>query len=143
MEIHYNNFLEAIYDFKTIKIIIPVVATFIGYSIFYYQCYLMALSLRIPISLFGVIFCISISSLMSLIPITISGIGTRDATLIFLFSLLGLTKEAAVSFSIIFLSIVYITTAIFGGIAWWKKALRIRMISKLNVTPQGVENQKK
>lgn len=119
-----NYFFDAIDDFKNIKLYIPVITTFIAYAIFYYQCYLMALSLEISISFLNVIFCISIANLISLIPISISGIGTRDASLIFLFSYLGLTKEAAVSFSIIFLFILYASVGVFGGIAWWMKPLK-------------------
>jgi uncharacterized membrane protein YbhN (UPF0104 family) len=52
----------------------------------------------------------AISNLISFIPISISGLGTRDATLIYLFSLIDLTPELAVSYAflvfITFLSVV-------------------------------------
>lgn len=125
IEIYYNNFFNAIDDFKNIKMLIPIAASLLAYFIFYCSCYLMVLSLGIQISFSNIIFCISIANIISLIPISISGIGTRDATLILLFSFLGLNKEVAMSFSIIFLAILYLSIGIFGGIACLKKPLKI------------------
>jgi glycosyltransferase 2 family protein len=129
MDLHYSSFFEAMNDFKSMKILIPIAASFFAYFIFYFSCYLMAASLGIQISFLNIIYCVSVANLISLIPISISGIGTRDATLIFLFSLLGLNKEAAVGFSIIFLSILYIFNATFGFMAWLKKPLNNKHLS--------------
>jgi len=124
IERQFKHFFDATAEFKSIKLLVPVIASFIAYSIFFYQCHLMIISLGIHISSFNLIFCISIANLISLIPISISGIGTRDATLIILFSYLELSKEAAVSFSILFVFLLYLSLGVFGGIAWWLKPLK-------------------
>ena len=111
-----------------IRMVIPVGASFAAYIVFYYQCYLMALALGINISLTALIYCISISTLISFIPVTISGIGTSDTTLIYLFSILGLNRELAVSYSIFFLACMYVSVGIMDGIAYWKKPLKNRMV---------------
>ena len=45
---------------------------------------------------------------VQLIPVSVSGLGTRDAALIFLFSQIGVGKEAAVAFSIMKLFVMFV-----------------------------------
>jgi uncharacterized protein (TIRG00374 family) len=59
-----------------------------------------------------------IVTLVELLPISVSGLGTRDATVIYFFSVVGLSSAAAVSFSIGYLLIgTYVTAA--PGFALW------------------------
>ena len=51
------------------------------------------------------------------LPVFVMGIGTRDAALVFFFSLVGLSAEAAVSFSLMML-LVYAITGLVGLVAW-------------------------
>jgi glycosyltransferase 2 family protein len=132
-EIHFNNFFDALNDFKSIKILIPITVSFAANLIFYFSVYLIALSLRIQISYFNVMLCISIVSVISLIPVSISGIGTRDVTLVVLFPIIGLSKESAIGFSLVFLLVLHVCNAIFGGIAWWRKPLKMEVISGFNM----------
>lgn len=84
-------------------------------------CFIIAKAIGINISIIYVLIVISISSLISLLPISISGIGTREATTIFLLSFKGISPELAILFSIL----VAITTtwffAVLGAILWIKK----------------------
>ncbi|MCX5752609.1 MAG: lysylphosphatidylglycerol synthase domain-containing protein, partial [Candidatus Krumholzibacteria bacterium] len=91
------------------------------------QCYLIADALDISISFLNIAFCISAANLISLLPISISGIGTRDATMIAMFSMLHLSRESAVSFSIMFLFISNISACVIGAIAWFRKPLKVRV----------------
>ena len=68
---------------------------------------------------------IAISRLIGLIPISISGLGTRDATLIYLFSLIGLKPELAVGYSFLIFVTFFIFNGIIGSVAWWIKPLPI------------------
>ena len=67
-------------------------------------CYLIALSLSLNISYWYLLISIAISSLIALLPISISGLGTREATFIFLFSIINIVPEEAVSFSLLVLA---------------------------------------
>ena len=66
--------------------------------------YLIALSLGLNISYWYLLVSLAISSLVALLPISISGLGTREATFIFLFSIINIVPEEAVSFSLLILA---------------------------------------
>jgi len=100
----------------------PLLLSLSAYLIGFFQCYLISVALNIPIFFPYLVFCIAIVNLVSLIPISIAGIGTRDATLIGLFSVLGLEPESAVSFSLTYLFVFNISIAFMGLFAWWKKS---------------------
>ena len=73
------------------------------------------------------IIVLSLSMLISLIPVSIYGIGTRDALVIFLFALKGIDAERAIMFSMLLL-LALIATTVFGFIAWILKPIRIKDI---------------
>ena len=58
-------------------------------------------------------------NMIELIPISFSGIGTRDVAMIFFMGLLSISNEAAVAYSLMILIVIYIE-AIPGLIYWIK-----------------------
>ena len=77
------------------------------WGIYFYCLYLISTALLFDLPFFTIVFCVSSSSFISLIPISIAGIGTRDAWLIFIFKWCGYEAEKAVLFSSFFL-LIYI-----------------------------------
>lgn len=73
--------------------------------------YCIARALGLGITYLQVCGVVSISSLVALIPVTISGIGTRDSAIIVLFGVLGLPREAAVAFSLLYLFSIIVNAA--------------------------------
>ncbi len=61
---------------------------------------------------------IPIISMLDLLPISISGIGTRDAALIYLFGIVAIAPEAAIAFSILYLVSSYWLVALVGLVFW-------------------------
>ena len=102
--------------------------TVVVWVMYLFQVYLMSLSLQLPLSFAFVGFSVGISGLVSLLPITVFGVGTRDATFIFLFGLRGLGKESAVALSTLTLAI-FIFSAAIGLMAWVWKPISIRFKS--------------
>jgi uncharacterized protein (TIRG00374 family) len=99
---------------------LPLFFTFLSWLFYYSQVYLLANSLGIKISFFYLSIFVSIAALIALFPVTFQGIGTRDATLVFFFSLLGLTAEKAVALSLTMLLLFTIHALI--GLFFWVKA---------------------
>jgi len=66
----------------------------------------------------------AISNLISFIPISIAGLGTRDATLIYLFSLIGLKPELAVSYAFLVFITFFVCGGLMGAVAWWMKPIK-------------------
>jgi len=106
------------------SLILPSLSTLAAYAILFTQWYLLALSLNLPLSFLEIAIYVSVANLVTLIPISIAGIGTRDATLIVLFSLHGISAESALSYSLLVLFIFYICVAAMAAIAWQIKPLR-------------------
>lgn len=64
--------------------------------------YFIAKGLSIPISLFSLLAYIPIITVISLIPITINGLGLRETAYIYFFSLLNISEAEAMSLSLVF-----------------------------------------
>ena len=75
--------------------------SFLTWIVVYSLTFIVALALNIEISYFILIFILPISTLVAHIPITIAGLGTREASLVGLLSLYGIGAAKAFSMSII------------------------------------------
>ena len=128
-----TGFSDLYNGIKTLNLNQLVLATFMtlfGWVIYFLTMYLLALSIDINIPFLYLATCVSISAVITLIPISISGIGTRDATLMVLFSYLGLSKESAIAFSMMIL-IMFAVNGSIGLIAWLKKPISITKASEI------------
>jgi uncharacterized protein (TIRG00374 family) len=123
-EVRIEAFYRGVDQFRSFRLLIPLALTILTYVFFYTQCFLIARAINIEISYLNVVYCISTANLASLIPISVSGIGTRDATLISMFAVLDLPKESAVVFSILFLFLSNVSSCLIGAIAWFKKPVQ-------------------
>ena len=106
--------------------------TCLSYTVFFIQCYLIAIAMGISIDFITITLFMAISNLISFIPISISGLGTRDAALIYLFSLIGLNPEMAVSYAFLVFIIFFVCGGLMGAVAWWLKPLSINKVSVEN-----------
>jgi uncharacterized protein (TIRG00374 family) len=87
--------------------------------------YLLALSIGIDTGIFFFVLVIPIISLLDLLPISISGIGTRDMALIFLFGLKSISAEQAVAFSLLYLFMSYWLIALIGVSIYFRYPIEI------------------
>jgi hypothetical protein len=94
-----------------------LILSLLAFTIAFFRYYLLILSLNITISFWFFIGSVAIASVVSFIPVSFAGIGTRDATLIYLFGYLGLMQEQAVSFSLLIL-LLLLVNMIIGFICW-------------------------
>lgn len=69
----------------------------------------------------------SIANVISLIPICISALGSLDAALIYLFPLIGLKPELAVSYAFLVFGTVFVSGGLMGAVAWWLKRIELEM----------------
>ena len=120
-----DQFYSGISMLTTSKLVLPSAITIIAYAICFTQYYLLTLALGLSISFFTLMAYMAIVSLVELMPISIAGLGTRDATLIALFSLQSISAESALSYSLLVLFAFHILGAVLGIIAWQIKPLRI------------------
>ena len=123
-KIGFSDLCNGIKTLNANQIVSATFITFFAWVIYFVMMYLFALSLDINIPFLYLATCVSISAVVTLIPISISGIGTRDATLIILFSYLGLSKESAIAFSMMIL-FMYFVAGFIGLVAWLKKPISL------------------
>ena len=126
----FEKFNYSIRQLINYNLINSFLLTLLSYLIFFTQCFLLALALDLSINFILLTLIMAITNLISFIPITVSGLGTREAILILLFSLIGFDSEYAVSYSIIIFSVFYIGGAILGLIAWMINPLDLKIIKK-------------
>jgi uncharacterized protein (TIRG00374 family) len=82
--------------------------------------------LRIDIPLRFIALMMPATTLVELIPITVSGLGTREATVIYFFSVQGIGSATAVGFSITYLLVGTYLNAAVGFVAWLFESRRAR-----------------
>jgi uncharacterized protein (TIRG00374 family) len=128
LSITFNDFYEGLDSLKKNRVIfiISLILSFFSFFVIMCQSYLIALALKIPVSLTFILAIMPVIILIDALPISFSGIGTRDAALIFLFSLVGIAAESAISFSLIILFFNYIVFAFIGFLYWMKNPLKER-----------------
>jgi hypothetical protein len=101
--------------------LLAAVLTVLAYGIFFGQCYLLALALGLPLSYLQVSYTVAIGSLVTLLPISISGLGTREAAIIAYMGTAGIASEPALGFSLLLFATFYVAGGVFGAVAWWIK----------------------
>ena len=100
-------------------LLLAIGLTALAYLLFYGQCYLLALALSLPIDIIRISMAVALGSLVTLIPISISGLGTREAVIVAYLGNAGVAPEAALGFSFLVFATFYIAGGLMGAIAWW------------------------
>jgi len=125
-----NEFNEGINQIINPVLLFGILLTVFSYSLFFFQCFLIAKSIGLQISYFDLALIMSIVNIITFIPISISGLGTREASMISLFKLIGLSTEAAISFSLLIFFVFFICGGLMGFIAWWLNPIKIDFSKK-------------
>jgi hypothetical protein len=102
--------------------------TIIAYLFFFSQCYLLAAALGIPVNFVQTSYAVALGSLVTLIPVSISGLGTREATMIAYLGNIGVSPESALGFSLLVFVTFYIGGGVMGAIAWLIKPVSLQIV---------------
>ncbi|MEK6325172.1 MAG: lysylphosphatidylglycerol synthase transmembrane domain-containing protein [Acidobacteriota bacterium] len=95
-------------------------------------CYVVAWAMGLPIGLLTLFAFISLVDLVRLMPISVGGLGVREWAVIVLFATVGITREQALTFSILAFAPIYLN-AILGGILYISRA-RLRRTHRRSPT---------
>jgi uncharacterized protein (TIRG00374 family) len=87
-------------------------------------CYVVAWAMGLPIGVLTLFAFISLVDLVRLMPISVGGLGLREWAIIALFATLDITREQALTFSILAFAPIYLN-AIVGGVLYIAEA-RVR-----------------
>jgi hypothetical protein len=111
-----------------------VLLTALAYAVFFSQNYLLSLSLGMDAGFMTIASAVALGSLITLLPISISGLGTREAVMIAYLGAAGVSSEAALSFSLLVFFTFYVCGGLMGLIAWLIKPIpwsRLRSVRTL------------
>lgn len=122
-KINFQDFVNNIKILKTKHWLIIFLITVFSWLFYYLQIYFLAKGLGINISILYLSISATIAGLITLIPISISGIGTRDAALIALFAPFAISVEKTIAFSTLIL-LLSLFAALIGLICWLIKPIR-------------------
>jgi uncharacterized protein (TIRG00374 family) len=102
LRIHLTRFVNTFYnDFPRIRdYIIPFLIGIPAWIIIYSQIYIIGISLEIDIPYFLFLVLYPIANIVAFIPISSAGLGTREITLVLLFSLYGISPEKTIVLSL-------------------------------------------
>jgi len=113
-----------------INLFYSIFITLIAYILLYVAARLLSSSMLLDIKLINIILMVSVANILSFIPITISGLGTREAVFIYFFHELSYTTEQALLFSTLFFVCFYIIGGLYGYICFMIKPVSIKNIKK-------------
>lgn len=102
--------------------------TIIAYFMYFGFSWLIMISLHISPSYMDVAFIMSIMSLSTIIPLSVAGFGTREATLVLLFAYYGLASETAISFSLMHFTAFFLWGGLIGLVFWLLMPISLQQV---------------
>jgi len=99
--------------------------TLVNWVLVFALAYYVTRLLRIDVSPYYVVLIMPIVTLVELIPVSVSGLGTREATVIYFFSVVGVASAQAVGFSIAYVLIGTYLVALVGFALWLRNPISL------------------
>ena len=106
-------------------VLISMLLTVLSWLIIIIQYSLIALSLSLSIDYLFLLSVVPIVILLDTLPISFSGLGTREVALIFFLGIIHVPAEAAISFSILIFLVNYMAFVPVGLLFWFIRPIRI------------------
>lgn len=97
----------------------------VNYALLVLRLYFLILALHVDVSFWYFAMVVPLLRLVGLVPVSVSGIGTRDITAIYLLAQVGIPKELSLVFSILGL-LANEFQALVGLLAWWRYPPQLR-----------------
>ncbi len=123
----FKKFWQGVKGLKKKEVFYFIVYLIIGWLLYFCSRYVVARAMGLNLSFLDIAIVSVLSAVVSILPISVAGIGTREATIIFVFSLFGINKEAAVLFSLLIFTINILSVA-FGFIPYTKESALVSKV---------------
>jgi hypothetical protein len=121
--INFQDFFRDLRIYKFNDYVFTFFLTLVNWSVYYLAVYLFAREIglsQIPVLYF--FSALAIASLVTLLPISVAGLGTRDAVLLAIFSLFKTPPESTIAVSMFILFLTFLVAAV-GLFCWLKKPI--------------------
>jgi len=94
---------------------LPFLISFVGWFIFFSELCLIAQLFDIHVPFLTLFFILLITATIASVPVSIYGVGTRDAALVGLLSLYSVSPENCISFTLFWFTVFWVTPSIIGA----------------------------
>ncbi len=105
--------------------------TCLSYALFFLQCFIVAKALAMKITYLEIVPIMAMTNLFTFLPISISGLGTRETALLFLLGPAGISLELILAYSMGVLLVFFVGGGIIGAAAWWLSPLDFSIKSQV------------
>lgn len=123
----FSKLWQGIKGLKKKEVIYFLIYLIISWFSYFLVRYILTLSMDLSLSFIDITIISVLVTLVTILPISIAGLGTREAAFIYLFGLFGLTMEIALLFSLLVFSIDLAIIS-FGLIPYLKESSLINRI---------------
>ncbi len=127
MKNSFNSFYDSLFlYFKEWKgTLYALLLTVIYWVMVFCLAWYVAFVLGIEVSFPYLFIIMPMVTLVELLPISVSGLGTREATVIYFFSVIGIASAQAVGFSIAYLIAGTYLTSLLGFVLWLRNPVKL------------------
>ena len=113
-----RSVIQKLQSYHPRALAIPMALTLVTFGVTFLQGFMMARAIGVPISFLDVSALLSAASFLSLLPISISGVGIREALFAVVFPQRGFSADAGVALGILVFGVIYGGVALLGLLAW-------------------------
>lgn len=128
-QVDMTEFWAGINQLATPRLLVPLAVAVIAFSMLFVQFYAilraMGMGLLLPVALIAQIMAMSRIA-ARLIPISVVGLGSKDAAIIVLLAQQGIEYSVGITAVVLFLICSYLVTLLLSGLCWWIHPLVIR-----------------
>jgi uncharacterized protein (TIRG00374 family) len=114
----FDRFLAGLKHQRVHHIVRAVFWTVLAFGINYLQGYMLAQALHIELAVLDVVCLLAVSSLLGLLPVSVSGLGVRELFFSLAFPLLGYSAEAGVIYGLGVFLVIYVAAVAMGFVSW-------------------------
>jgi uncharacterized protein (TIRG00374 family) len=127
---NFNTFYDAlrVHASRPARNFVMAGYTLVCWALIFVLAVYISRILSLPVRPAYIVLIMPVVTLVELIPFSIAGLGTREATVIYFFSVVGAGAAEAVGFSIVYVLIGTYLTALGGFILWLRHPVRWRAL---------------
>jgi uncharacterized protein (TIRG00374 family) len=129
-----DTFYEDLPRFK--DVIIPFTISIIGWIVRFTELFFISKLFSIEVDFIYFILIIAVANVIASIPITIYGLGTREASLISMFFIFDVVPEKVLSLSLSWFTIIWFSPSVIGAIITY---FETKKFSKISLDKKTVE----
>ena len=126
IQIYLQMFMNAIGRFNVMVIISSEAITLLAYGVLFIVAWAIGKSMGLDFTFMEYAMFISVANILSFLPISVAGLGTREASLVFLFAIFGVSSEVAVLYAMLIFVVFYVIGGLFGYICFILKPLDLK-----------------